>query len=287
MSYGLPCPTEMDPMQVFSGVEQFDTALARFVDGVMAILQQQRTEAGAAIGFAIDAINRRMTAWMREINGLIGNVYVALQTISNSNVFVTNVQLQRVVMDIATGLQMTTEDVQYGQYPPQSAPADYPPSAVPYPGQTPNIPSPGFLPGNNPAGPPSAFPPLPVAPGYPPGVMPPNPPGGQFVVVPTSGPTQVVMDGLPVQVKQVCPNIVNNMPAYVDGVAYIPTITVMLADSGISLGKDGTPIIQVGYDRQSDGSLVVNVGPVYVQVSMPAKNPEIDPPACPVVPLIS
>lgn len=280
MSFGMPCPETIDPMKVFDHVEQYDQTMSSFTEALMGVLAQQKAEIGAALGAALDGLNNRLKTWMKLINNLIGDVYTALSQMVNSQVFLTNTQLATTVQNIGTTLQLTNEEVQYGPYPLPASPQPYPPDASPQLPVQPVTPSPPFAPGTAPYGPPSAPEPLPLGPGYQPTVAPPRHPDREAASLAPQPPTTLALDGVPVNVVQVCQPIMAQQPVNVNGNAYTPTFNVYNSGGSVATRPDGSPSIPVGYSVQPDGSLVVNVGPIYVQVSLPPSDPSSNIPAC-------
>lgn len=258
MSFGLPCPEDVRPMEVFSGVEQYDATLASFVQNVVAEIVRLQTEAGASLAMAVDVLQRQVRYLLNTLNRLIGDVYTVLQSQVNSQTFVLNSSMSTAVTDIATLLQQTTQEVMYAPGPYQPQTPLFPPPSVP--GATPS-----------PVSPLSPFPPS-TSPQNPPGSTPPPQFPGQSVTL--------NMDGVPVSVLSLCNQIQNTSPVTVNGNEYIPTVSVYNSGAGLQVDANGMPSIDISYSKQADGSLAVNVGPVYVVVSMPPTPSNPDAPAC-------
>lgn len=307
MSYGLPCPDSPEPSQVFTAVDQFDTTMSSVVQGVIDGITSAKNESSGLIGTALQTLTTWLQKQLQALTKLISEVWDVLRSQITSQQFVINSTLMTTISDIATQLGQTTEQVMYGPAYPQQLSQQYPSQGVPY-GQPVAVPpvasSQPFPPGTQPAG---SVAPLPFPSVPPPGtgeggqqVQPPSAIPEQLIAPQTPGPatavtslspspipasSSLVLNGQQTPVTPVCQAFALANAVGVNGFQYQPTAAVYMAPTGMATNPDGSPRLTVGYDVQPDGSVVVNVGPVAVHVSLPSANPGDNAPQCDLVPV--
>jgi hypothetical protein len=302
MSFGLPCPSEPQPMDVFNGVQQFDDVLSIVVQSVMEQIQQARQQAGAYIASVMDALQNWVQKQLAQVNKLIGQVVTVLQQQVTSQQSAVNVGIALEINRIADALQLTTQEVTYGPppvppgsqpFPPGTVPGfttypgaqppgsqPFPPGTYPFPTPQPGQPVPGYPP-SNPAvpglPPPGSYPPSAV--GYPLFSSPPQGYGGPLPP-PMPIPAVLTIGGQPISATPLCQPTAISVPVVVNGYSYQPTVTVYNTGGQLPVDGSGNPGFAISYDVQSDGSVAVSVGPVVVGVRLPPSSINPTAPPC-------
>lgn len=95
----------------------------------------------------------------------------------------------------------------------------------------------------------------------------------------------VTINGSLVQGTALCAPVALAESLATGGYLYSPGVQVVQIAGGVTVGRDGGPVIAVGYDPQADGSVVVSVGPVAVILSAPPAPVNPDAPACRLAPV--